>query len=408
VKLCNLTEDDIIRLIIQNLAWMKKIVLPGIDSFLNDPSQKKHLRLGIVTNDVAITSQGTKTRFALLQQEFNLVKIFSPEHGLTAAGADGVFQKNTVDRLTGLPVISLYGDHVSPKEEDLSDIDLVLFDIPDIGCRFYTYLWTMTYVMEACAQYNKPLIILDRPNPIGGELTMAEGPMLDEKNCSSFIGRWSIPIRHCCTLGELAQYFAAARIKNLQLKIIPAQNWQRNQTAKTDGYDFIPTSPAIKNITTALLYPGMGLLEGININEGRGTENPFRICGAPWINKDELCDLFRSKKLPGIKSTPITYTPTDSLYKEQLCHGLEFFITDENKCHPVNAGLTLLQSLFTLYPDLINERLYCTNANPSGKGHLDKLLGVQNAFEKIKSGHLPGTDISRSWSIEISPFILYS
>jgi uncharacterized protein YbbC (DUF1343 family) len=387
---------------------MKKNVKPGIDTFLNEPDRDKNLRFGLVTNDAAFTSDGTPTRLALIQNKFNLLKIFSPEHGLTVTGADGVFQNNCIDSLTGLPVISLYGDHLIPSEEDLSDIDIILFDIPDVGCRFYTYLWTMTYVMEACAAFNKPLIILDRPNPISGDLSLAEGPMLDEINCSSFIGRWSMPIRHCCTLGELAQYFAAIKISNLQLKIIPVQNWQRHQTADAWGYEFIPTSPAIRNITTAMLYPGMGLLEGININEGRGTERPFQVCGAPWINEHELQELFISKNLPGIISKPVKYTPDDSLYKGIVCHGLEISISDEKLFRPVKTVLVLLRSLFALYPEQVKERLYCTHANSSGKGHLDKLLGVKNAFENIKTGNMPATDVSISWPPEISSFLIYS
>lgn len=387
---------------------MKKIVLPGIDSFLVTTEHNKKLRVGLVTNDAAFTADGISTRQALMQKKFNLIKIFSPEHGITATGTDGVFQNNSMDDLTGLPVISLYGDHLMPSEKDLSDLDVVLFDIPDVGCRFYTYLWTLTYVMEACAAFEKPLIILDRPNPTGGELSMAEGPMLDEINCSSFIGRWSVPIRHCCTLGELAQYFAAIKIRALQLKVIPVKNWQRHQTADSWGYEFIPTSPAIRNTTTAMLYPGMGLLEGINVNEGRGTEKPFRVFGAPWINEHELQEFFISANLPGVLSQPIKYTPADSLYMGMICHGLELSISDEKLLLPVKTVLVLLRSLLILNPEKIKERLYCTNANPSGKGHLDKLLGIKDSFEKIKSGNLPDTDVSGSWHSEITPYLIYS
>src|SRR5690606_8412023 len=146
-------------------------------------------------------------RKALQDAGFQLVKLFSPEHGLLAVGADGVAQADFVDPLTGLPVVSLYGSKMAPEPQDLESLDAVLFDIPDVGCRFYTYLWTLSYVMEGCARARIPLFVLDRPNPLGGDLSQAEGPMLDEAHCSSFIGRWSIPIRHSCTLGELALYF---------------------------------------------------------------------------------------------------------------------------------------------------------------------------------------------------------
>ena len=215
-------------------------VISGIDAFLQDPEVNKNLRFAIVTNNAAFTSARILSRLELVDKGFNLVKIFSPEHGISVKGEDGAYQKDAIDIKTALPIISLYGDRLMPSEEDLKDIDIVLFDISDVGCRFYTYLWTMTYVMEACAKYNKPLIILDRPNPIGGNLEMAEGPMLDEKNCASFIGRWSIPIRHSCTLGELSTHFSDRKIKGLDLKVVRVKNWDRNQAAN----DFYPNGYA--------------------------------------------------------------------------------------------------------------------------------------------------------------------
>ena len=375
-------------------------ILFGIDRFLQQKKYKQE-RFALVTNDAALTSQGIKTRIALFQNDLDLIKLFSPEHGLHVNAADGKFVENSIDDPTGLPEISLYGDHLAPTEKDVEDIDIILFDIPDVGCRFYTYLWTMTYVMESCAAYNKPLLILDRPNPISGNILLAEGPM-PEENSSSFIGRWSIPIRHSCTLGELAKYFAATKIKGLQLEIINVTNWQRNKMATS----FTPTSPAIKNITTALLYPGMGLLEGININEGRGTDKPFTVCGAPWINSEELANAFAQKNCEGVFCRPYSYTPAEGLYASENCNGLEFFITDEKKNRPVVTGLKLLQTIFELYPDGVKEREYATRANPTGHAHLDKLLGIQHSFTKIKNGEI-NTEV-KGWSEIIKPYLLYN
>ena len=382
-------------------------VIFGIDAFLQDPEMKKDLRFVIVTNNAAFTSDRVLSRLALVNKGFNLIKIFSPEHGISVKGEDGAYQKDAIDIKTGLPIISLYGDRLMPTEEDLKDIDVVLFDIPDVGCRFYTYLWTMTYVMEACARYNKQLIILDRPNPIGGSLEMAEGPMLDEKTCASFIGRWSIPIRHSCTLGELANYFSNKKVKGLDLKIIPAKNWQRDQIAGT-GFDFYPTSPAIKNISTALVYPGMGLLEGINVNEGRGTDSPFIQFGAPWINVEELEIELNKRNCAGIEIRSCSYMPIDSLYKNETCNGLELKVTDTNKFHPVAFGIDLINVLFKLYPHLVKERAYVTNVNPTGSGHLDKLLGIKNAFDLFRSNAFIETDVSGYWSEEIEHYLLYN
>jgi uncharacterized protein YbbC (DUF1343 family) len=387
---------------------MQQKVIPGIDIFLQQADLYKTRQLAIVTNDAAKTSEGILSRVALLKNGFNLVKIFSPEHGISVKGADGVFQNNSTDPVTGLPVISLYGDHLLPTEEELADIDLVLFDIPDVGCRFYTYLWTMTYVMEACAKNQKPLIVLDRPNPIGGDLSKAEGPMLDETNCSSFIGRWSIPIRHSCTLGELARYFSGKKVQGLDLKIIAVKNWHRNQMAGTQGFDFYPTSPAIKNISTALLYPGMGLLEGINVNEGRGTDKPFMQFGAPWIDADDLHEKIVTMNLPGLTATPCSYTPVDSLYKNEKCYGLELTISDQQIFRPVATSIMIIKTLMQQNPAHIQQRLYKTYVNPTGLGHLDKLLGIKDSFAILQTSSSVSSNVPSSWSEEIAPALLYN
>ena len=385
------------------LSAMQQII-HGIDVFLQDPEVNKNSRFAIVTNNSAFTSDRILSRLALVSKGFNLIKIFSPEHGISVKGEDGVYQKDAIDIKTALPIISLYGDRLMPTEEDLKDIDVVLFDIPDVGCRFYTYLWTMTYVMEACAKHNKQLIILDRPNPIGGNLELAEGPMLDEKTCTSFIGRWSIPIKHSCTLGELANYFSNRKVKGLDLKIILVKNWNRDRIST----NFYPTSPAIKNIETALVYPGMGLLEGININEGRGTDKPFMQFGAPWVNAEELRNELPEKNLTSIELRPCSYIPTDSLYKNENCNGLELKVVDQNKFSPVSFGIALIAAFFKLYPTNVKERVYVTNANPSGSGHLDKLLGIKNAFELLKSNALVESSVSQGWPEEIAPYLLYN
>ena len=382
-------------------------IITGIDGFLSHPKQDKNSRLAIVTNNASFTSDRILSRLALVKNGFNLIKIFSPEHGISVKGADGVFQKPSIDIKTDLPVISLYGDRLMPTEEDLANIDVILFDIPDVGSRFYTYLWTMTYVMEACEKHNKQIIILDRPNPVSGDLDMAEGPMLDDENCSSFIGRWSMPIRHSCTLGELAAYFSDKKINGLDLKIIPVKNWNRNQIAGTPGFEFYPTSPAIQNISTALVYPGMALLEGINVNEGRGTDKPFLKFGAPWINAEELHEKLLDKLIFGIKTKPCSFVPENSLYKGEACKGLELVITDEKTIQPVSFGIKLMSSLFDLYPQHIAERAYVTNVNVTGSGHLDKLLGIKNAFDLFKSNASIETNVSKIWPAEITSFLLY-
>ena len=380
----------------------------GIDVFLQQFDKFKSHRFALATNDSATTSGGKSSRAELVKRGFQLKRLFSPEHGLTAKGADGALQSNTVDPITGLPVISLYSEYLKPSEEDLASVDAVLFDVPDVGCRFYTYLWTLTYIMETCAETGKRLFILDRPNPLSGNFDLIEGPMLDEMHCSSFIGRWPIPIRHSCTIGELASYFAATRVKNVQLEIVRLQNFQRMQSPGDADWLFVPPSPAICDKETAMFFPGMGLLEGINVNEGRGTRYPFKIFGAPWINASQLHNAFEALQLPGITSRQVEYTPSSCLYTNEYCQGLQLAVTNVLTFRPVQTGLNLIELITSLYPEYCRERLYKTRANTSGEKHLDKLTGIYNSFEKIKHGEMPDQGLIKTeWRETMRPYLFY-
>ena len=201
----------------------------GVDTIIESNPNWKHKRIALLTNDAARTNKGQFSRQVLIQNGFNIVLLFSPEHGINTKGLDGAIISDAVDPITGLRIVSLYGEQFIPSEQDLQSIDILLFDIPDAGTRFYTYLWSMTYWIEAAAQYNKQVIILDRPNPLGGDFSLAEGPMLHDA-VSSFIGRFPIPVKHQCTLGELAIYFNATRNWNANLEVIKCKNWKRNHT----------------------------------------------------------------------------------------------------------------------------------------------------------------------------------
>ncbi len=256
----------------------------GVDRFLADDRFQRNTRFALVTNNSACTASYVPSRLALLSSGFRLVKLFSPEHGLQATGADGHPMSSGTDCLTGLPYTSLYGDQLEPSADALSDIDAVLFDLPDVGCRCYTYLWTLSHVMEACSRHGKPVILLDRPNPISGLLSLAEGPDLDESNCSSFIGRWNIPLRHSCTYAELARLWKATRLRDLDLQVVKAEGWSRHMFYHDGLSSFVPTSPAITGFESCLLYSGLSLLEATNLSEGRGTGLAFRLAGAPWLD----------------------------------------------------------------------------------------------------------------------------
>ena len=384
----------------------------GIDSLLQYPPSWKKDRIGLVTNHAAITYDLTPSRQALLHQQFNIQKLFSPEHGLDVLGADGIEMKDGTDALTGLPIISLYSNKLAPSKEDLDDIDSILFDIPDIGSRFYTYLWTMTYVMEACARFEKKLIIPDRPNPISGNLTLAEGPILD-KSQASFIGRWPIPIRHSCTLGELALYFNSTCNIRCNLEVINCEGWERNSFQPDWGIRFVPTSPAIQSFESMLLYPGLCLLEATNISEGRGTDDAFCVAGAPWLNGAAIARILNDMGLDEVGVTPISFKPTESKYKDQLCNGVRFEIKEQTFFQPVSYGLILIRLIKQMYPQSFEWRPYPTLVNPTGQNHLDKLLGIPNS-EELFELPLPKfiAEITRltqckEWEKDIESYLLY-
>jgi uncharacterized protein YbbC (DUF1343 family) len=385
---------------------MDLLLQPGID--LIPATHLLHkCQLALLTNDAAKTGLGKPTRLALLENGFKITRLFSPEHGIGANEADGKAVHNQSDHLTGLPVVSLYGESLKPSQESLQGIDAVVFDIPDVGSRFYTYLWSMTYMMEACSEIGIPFVVLDRPNPIGGNLSIAEGPMLDESNCSSFIGRWRIPIRHCCTLGELALFFQATRLPNLKLEVIACKGWNRKVSFFESGNPFIPTSPAICDAETALLYPGTCLLEGLEINEGRGTDRPFKQAGAPWIVAHKWQSSLSESAIMGVETACVTFVPEWGLYQGETCKGLQFHITDANAFRPVSFGLELIRQLMFCFGEKVKPRLYKTRANPDGEQHLDLLLGTPGSFEYLKKGGMSETNISAEWTDIIKPFLLY-
>lgn len=388
----------------------------GIDVLLAQQPDWKNSNIAMVTNHAATTNRFISSRVALLKHGFKIVKLFSPEHGLDITGADGHSIDNSIDPVTNLRVISLYGDKLAPAQADLAGIDLVLFDIPDVGSRFYTYLWTLSHVMEACAAFDIPLVVADRPNPISGNLLLAEGPLLDETNCSSFIGRWSIPVRHSCTLGELARFFNETHAIKCRLTVVPCINWERGMFYPDWCHSFIPLSPAMPGFESALLYPGLCFLEATNCSEGRGTAMPFRVAGAPWLLGNKTVQLFNTL-IPavsgGVYARPVMFTPTEGKFASTPCAGVMFHVTDPASFMPVAAGWLLIRIIKELHPELFQWANYPTHVNPSGKKHLDLLSGVLNS---AKLFDLPLTSFAEDiktyttcsdWLLQIQPFLIY-
>lgn len=387
--------------------------IAGIDVLLDNPPFWHKHNIALITNHAAKNRDGLPGRQALLQHQFNIQLLFSPEHGLHVNGADGAFIADGIDPLTQLPVISLYGKKLQPSAEDLREIDYILFDIPDVGARFYTYLWTLSYALEASAAYQIPLIVADRPNPISGNISLSEGPMLDS-SCASFIARWPMPIRHSCTLGELANYFNQKMKLNAPLSVIKIANYHRNSFQNEWGLPFIPTSPAIQNFESALCYCGLAFLEATNISEGRSTPYAFTVAGAPWMDALTISKTFNQLSPNYVGTNTIDFIPTQGKFANQLCHGVQLKIIDKEKYQSVFTGLLLIKIIKDLHPIHFAWENYVTNVNPSGVKHLDKLLGIKNAESLF---NLPLTNfltaiagllnIENTWQHTIKPYLLY-
>lgn len=384
----------------------------GIDQILQkEPSWKKE-RIGMLTNDAAKTNKGVESRLALKLAGFNLVKIFSPEHGIKAVGADGAFMDNSTDALTKLPIISLYGDKFMPSAEDLMDIDTLLFDVPDAGTRFYTYLWSMTYWIQAAAKYDKQVIILDRPNPLGGNLSMCEGPMLDDA-LSSFIGRFNMPIKHQCTLGELARYFNITQNWHAKLLVEKCEGLNRAQMFYDWNRTWVNPSPALQNIEANVLYPGLCFFEATNLSVGRDTKYAFEWIGSDWLNIPALELVGQTLFKEDIKIEPLTLPITTNNLTIKI-KGIRIKVIAPPHYDAVLNGLLLMKLVKDMHPQAFKWMPYPTTANPTGNNHLSLLLGVPDA-EKIfdlplqqwlqKIGVLLKVD---EWKTTVAPFLLYN
>lgn len=303
-------------------------------------------RVGLVTNHTGVDFEG-ESSIDLLRAApgVSLISIFSPEHGLRGE-LDHTVHDNR-DAKTGLPVYSLYGPRKRPSAQELRGIDTLVFDIQDAGTRFYTYLTTLGLILETAAEHKLRAVILDRPNPIGG--LAVEGPVL-EPGRESFTGYHSIPVRHGMTFGELAGLLNQERRIHADLQVIPMRGFRRSMLWDDTGLRWINPSPNMKSLTSAILYPGIGLLETTNVSVGRGTDRPFQLVGAPFIDGAALASALSAENLPGAQFTEIRFTPASSVYAGLSCGGVEITIEDRTKIEPVRVGLAVAQKLRLLYP----------------------------------------------------------
>jgi len=349
---------------------------------------------------------------ALKNAGFNLTTIFSPEHGIQTIGEDGALIKDGLDDITGLPIISLYGEKYMPSADDLKDIDILLFDVPDAGTRFYTYLWSMTYWIEAAAKYNKQVIILDRPNPLGGNLALSEGPMLDE-SITSFIGRFNIPVKHQCTLGELAIYFNTVQHWNANLKVIQCEGWERAELFFDWNQKWVNPSPALQNIEATILYPGLCFFEATNVSVGRGTKHSFEWIGATWFNLPAIVMVWQNLLREEIKieTTPLSIPQLNGEIQETK--GIRIKIIDPSQYRSVMTGLLLLKLIKDLHPQDFKWQAYPTQANPNGENHLSLLMGIPNAQQlfdqplQVWLQHITKLIRVTQWQKEMTPYLIY-
>lgn len=363
-------------------------VLTGIDVLARDDfKQLAGMRLGLVTNHTGRDREGRQTIDVLKNApNVHLVALFSPEHGIRGLADEKV--SDSKDEQTGLPIYSLYGETRRPKSEQLKNLDAIIFDIQDIGARFYTYISTLGYVMEEAAKAKVPVIVLDRPNPING--IDVEGPLAD-KDKLSFTAHHPIPVRHGLTVGELAQLFNQQLKIGCDLRVIKMDGWRRQMWFDATNLNWVNPSPNMRSLTEATLYPGVGLLETTNVSVGRGTNTPFEVVGAPWIKGQELAAYLNRRNIAGVRFVPLRFTPNASVFKDESCSGINIVITDRAKFRAVRTGIEIAVALRRLHPNDWKIDSYL------------RLLVNAATLERVKRGD-PPEDIERSWAASLAEF----
>jgi uncharacterized protein YbbC (DUF1343 family) len=349
------------------------------------PLRGKHV--GLITNHTGLDSQGRSTVDVLSHAAgVQLIALFSPEHGL--AGRNDEKISSSKDPATGLPVHSLYGETLRPTDEMLKGIDALVFDVQDAGVRFYTYTATMAYCMEEAAKRQIAFFVLDRPNPLGGEIV--EGPMLDADK-TNFVGYFPLPVRYGLTIGELAQLFNAENHIGADLHVIAMKNWHRNYFFESTGIKWIPPSPNLRTTKGSILYPGIEILQNAGVSVGRGTQTPFEEFGAPWLNGDAVASALNGRHLPGLHFTAQPFIPIVGLYSGERCGGVAVRITERGAVRSMRMGLEVAVILHRLYPQQFDpEKLLL-------------LIGHSDTIQQLQTGVAP-EKIVASWSVSLSTF----
>ncbi len=378
-------------------------VLPGVEVFLSDvPSAIRGKRVGLITNSSAIDRSKTAVIDLIARhKDLKLVALLAPEHGIRGTAAAGETIVDEIDAKTGVPVFSLYtSEDRGPTPAMLKDVDVLIYDLQEVGGRTWTYVSTMALSMQAAARKDIPFVVLDRPNPIGGEIV--EGALLDP-GFKSFVGMYPIPARHGMTVGELATLFNRKHGIGADLIVARVANWRRSQWLDETGLPWVNPSPNLRSFEALQNYPGSVYFEGTNLTEGRGTDRPFEQIGAPWLNAPEVARVMNGKRLPGIRFEAITMAvePAAAKFKGQTIPGIRFSITDKGKYRPVRTSLLLIDEIRRRHP-----------GDFAWSKTIDRLTGSDKVRLAIEGGRLPA--LLNEWDREAAafrdsrkPFLLY-
>lgn len=366
-------------------------VLTGLDVLAAEAGERlRGQRVGIITTDCAVDRQ-YRDAIEVVQSlpDVRVARLFASEHGIRGDQPDGAKIEDGIDPISGVPVHSIHGPRLWPEEAALADLDAVIFDIFDVGVRFYTRAATLVYCMRAAAKVGTRFVVLDRPNPIGG--VKVEGPLLKE-GFESFVGLPGLPVRHGLTLGELARYFNAAEKLNLDLSVIRAEGWNRTLWYDQTGLPWVLPSPDLATLDTAVVYPGTCFVEGCTASEGRGTTHPFELLGAPHVDAHRLASELNRLSLPGVHFRPAYFCPSARKHTDQVCGGVQVHVLDRESFRPVLAGYAFLRTLHRLWPDEFEWR----PANAGGQRPIDLLTGGTWLREAVADDAAP-LDVAATW-----------
>jgi uncharacterized protein YbbC (DUF1343 family) len=344
-------------------------------------------RVGLITNHTGLDSRERSTVELLAHAPgVKLVALFSPEHGIAGHADEKI--ATSKDASTGLPIFSLYGEHLRPTEEMLNGLDALVFDVQDAGVRFYTYTTTMAYCMEEAAKKKIAFYVLDRPNPLGGEIV--EGPMLDADK-TSFVAYYPLPVRYALTIGELAQLFNTENKIGVELHVVPMKNWHRNYFFESTGIRWLPPSPNLRTLKGSILYPGLEILQNAGISVGRGTEAPFEEIGAPWMDGEAIAAALNARDLSGVHFVNQPFVPVSGLFAGQRCGGVGVKVTDRAEVRSMRIGLEIAAVLIKMYPKEFDV------------SKIVGLLGNDEAVRQLQAGVAP-EKIVESWAADLAAF----